>query len=143
LLTWRVLMKKKTPFVYTRLSLESLCKQIPKHLSERTLLLTQWSENYCLYMFWRILGASYAHPITCNRIWLYISVNPSVTVRRFTSWRVSYKKGVQYVKRVLLLFRAVLKFCSTNRLIKFILLLWPRMASFHSTLQKQKFSSRG
>ena len=47
--------EKQTLFVYTRLGFESWCKQIPKHLNEKTILLTQWSENCRLYMFWRIL----------------------------------------------------------------------------------------
>ena len=37
--------EKKTLFVYTRLDFESWCKQIPKHLNEKTILLAQWSEN--------------------------------------------------------------------------------------------------
>ena len=32
-------MRKQTLFVYTRLGLESWCKQIPKHLNEKTILL--------------------------------------------------------------------------------------------------------
>ena len=39
LCTWRVQVKKLTLFVYTRLGSESLCKLIPKHLNERTILL--------------------------------------------------------------------------------------------------------
>ena len=60
-------MRKQTLFVYTRLGLESWCKQIPKHLNEKTILL-----------------------------------------------------AFRAVVKLLPLFRAVVKFCSTNRLFKTI-----------------------
>ena len=44
LFTWRVPMRKQTLFVYTRLGFEYWCKQIPKHLNEKTILLAQWSK---------------------------------------------------------------------------------------------------
>ena len=49
--TWRVPIRKQTLFVYTRLGFESWCKQIPKHLNGKVILLAQWSENCSLYIF--------------------------------------------------------------------------------------------
>ena len=48
-------MRKQALFVYTKLGLESSSKQIQKYLNEKAILLTQWSENCHLFMFWHIL----------------------------------------------------------------------------------------
>ena len=57
------------------------------------------------------------HPITCNRIWIYSSV---LTFRLLPTFSYSdecrTKKAFKYFKMMLPLFRAVVKFCSTNSL---------------------------
>ena len=99
--------------VYIKTQNPVLCKQ-----KEFVFHLDSSSKQWWIGANWPIIGPNrrIIHHITCTRIWLYISFHLSVAIRRFILWRVSDEKSFQYAKAMFPLFRAIVKFCSTNRL---------------------------
>ena len=67
-----------------------------------------------------LIGHSWGHLDSSNHVYphlaIYIVNNLLVVIRRFILWRVSDEKSFSVCQEMLPLFRAVLKFCSTNRL---------------------------
>ena len=77
-------MRKQILFVYTRLGFESLCKQIPKHLNEKTILLPNDPKIVvciCFGAFW-----------ICNKVLSYgrLIINVRIVLFAYTRWLFSY-----------------------------------------------------
>ena len=71
-------------------------------------------------MIIELMGNSWGHLDSSNHVYSHLAIkilyNLSVPIRRFIHWRVSDEKSFSVCEEMLPLFRAVPKFCSTNRL---------------------------
>ena len=136
-------MKKQTLFVYTRLGFESLCRQIPKTLSQVRLSFQlrvlesvyiktqnpvlcgqkssyfQWghsSKQWRIVPNWPLLGSIRRIPSHVGASGYILRSTFRLLSDALCSDECRTKKAFQYVKRMLPLFHAAVKFCTTNRL---------------------------